>query len=134
MRSSRLGQPFIDAVVQRQVAMKAVAEGNTPLVTNVSVEGSSHGTRQIAIQLFCHVLAVVVKERGFVEGETPLGPLMAPTLNARGFGVHEGAVEVEDDRGEAVEHAPRMPFMSDRILTAVAWPYGNGPRHIGHVS
>jgi len=24
--------------------------------------------------------------------------------------------------------------MSDRILTAVAWPYGNGPRHIGHVS
>ena len=24
--------------------------------------------------------------------------------------------------------------MSDRILSAVAWPYGNGPRHIGHVS
>ena len=25
--------------------------------------------------------------------------------------------------------------MSDRhILTAVAWPYANGPRHIGHVS
>ena len=24
--------------------------------------------------------------------------------------------------------------MPDRILSAVAWPYGNGPRHIGHVS
>lgn len=24
--------------------------------------------------------------------------------------------------------------MSDSILTAVAWPYANGPRHIGHVS
>ena len=24
--------------------------------------------------------------------------------------------------------------MSSRILTAVAWPYANGPRHIGHVS
>ncbi|MEO8106415.1 MAG: methionine--tRNA ligase [Actinomycetes bacterium] len=24
--------------------------------------------------------------------------------------------------------------MSERILTAVAWPYANGPRHIGHVS
>jgi methionyl-tRNA synthetase len=24
--------------------------------------------------------------------------------------------------------------MSQRILTAVAWPYANGPRHIGHVS
>ena len=25
--------------------------------------------------------------------------------------------------------------MTDRhILTAVAWPYANGPRHIGHVS
>jgi methionyl-tRNA synthetase len=24
--------------------------------------------------------------------------------------------------------------MSDRILSAVAWPYGNGPRHIGHVA
>ena len=27
-----------------------------------------------------------------------------------------------------------MPAQSDRILSAVAWPYGNGPRHIGHVS
>ncbi|OYN87907.1 methionine--tRNA ligase [Parenemella sanctibonifatiensis] len=24
--------------------------------------------------------------------------------------------------------------MSDRVLAAVAWPYANGPRHIGHVS
>ena len=24
--------------------------------------------------------------------------------------------------------------MSTRVLTAVAWPYANGPRHIGHVS
>jgi len=24
--------------------------------------------------------------------------------------------------------------MSSRVLTAVAWPYANGPRHIGHVS
>ena len=24
--------------------------------------------------------------------------------------------------------------MPERILSAVAWPYGNGPRHIGHVS
>ena len=24
--------------------------------------------------------------------------------------------------------------MSSRILAAVAWPYANGPRHIGHVS
>ncbi len=24
--------------------------------------------------------------------------------------------------------------MSQHILTAVAWPYANGPRHIGHVS
>src|SRR3954449_4725811 len=24
--------------------------------------------------------------------------------------------------------------MSRRILTAVAWPYANGPRHIGHVA
>jgi methionyl-tRNA synthetase len=24
--------------------------------------------------------------------------------------------------------------MPDRILSAVAWPYGNGPRHIGHLS
>ena len=23
---------------------------------------------------------------------------------------------------------------SSRVLTAVAWPYANGPRHIGHVS
>src|SRR5215203_7370695 len=27
-----------------------------------------------------------------------------------------------------------MPDPPDRILSAVAWPYGNGPRHIGHVS
>jgi methionyl-tRNA synthetase len=27
-----------------------------------------------------------------------------------------------------------MSVQSDRILSAVAWPYGNGPRHIGHVS
>ena len=27
-----------------------------------------------------------------------------------------------------------MPAQTDRILSAVAWPYGNGPRHIGHVS
>ncbi|MDQ3989272.1 MAG: class I tRNA ligase family protein, partial [Actinomycetota bacterium] len=24
--------------------------------------------------------------------------------------------------------------MSNPVLTAVAWPYANGPRHIGHVS
>ena len=24
--------------------------------------------------------------------------------------------------------------MSSRVLTAVAWPYANGPRHIGHVA
>lgn len=24
--------------------------------------------------------------------------------------------------------------MSKAVLTAVAWPYANGPRHIGHVS
>ena len=24
--------------------------------------------------------------------------------------------------------------MSDHVLTAVAWPYANGPRHIGHVA
>ena len=24
--------------------------------------------------------------------------------------------------------------MTSRVLTAVAWPYANGPRHIGHVS
>ena len=24
--------------------------------------------------------------------------------------------------------------MSSPVLTAVAWPYANGPRHIGHVS
>src|SRR6201992_2393024 len=24
--------------------------------------------------------------------------------------------------------------MSEHVLTAVAWPYANGPRHIGHVS
>ena len=24
--------------------------------------------------------------------------------------------------------------MSRHILTAVAWPYANGPRHIGHVA
>ena len=27
-----------------------------------------------------------------------------------------------------------MRTMSSPILTAVAWPYANGPRHIGHVS
>ena len=29
---------------------------------------------------------------------------------------------------------PRLVTMSSRVLTAVAWPYANGPRHIGHVS
>ena len=24
--------------------------------------------------------------------------------------------------------------MSKRVLTSVAWPYANGPRHIGHVA
>ncbi len=24
--------------------------------------------------------------------------------------------------------------MSNHVLTAVAWPYANGPRHIGHVA
>ena len=24
--------------------------------------------------------------------------------------------------------------MSRHVLTAVAWPYANGPRHIGHVA
>ena len=24
--------------------------------------------------------------------------------------------------------------MTSRVLAAVAWPYANGPRHIGHVS
>ncbi|HEX6195193.1 MAG TPA: class I tRNA ligase family protein, partial [Jiangellaceae bacterium] len=24
--------------------------------------------------------------------------------------------------------------MTQHVLTAVAWPYANGPRHIGHVS
>ena len=33
-------------------------------------------------------------------------------------------------RGAAV----RMSPMSSPILAAVAWPYANGPRHIGHVS
>jgi methionyl-tRNA synthetase len=28
----------------------------------------------------------------------------------------------------------RLNRVSDRILTAVAWPYANGPRHIGHVA
>src|SRR5215203_4056185 len=28
----------------------------------------------------------------------------------------------------------RVERMSSRVLTAVAWPYANGPRHIGHVS
>src|SRR6187455_3599604 len=28
----------------------------------------------------------------------------------------------------------RVWAMSSRVLTAVAWPYANGPRHIGHVS
>ncbi len=27
-----------------------------------------------------------------------------------------------------------LGFVNDRILTAVAWPYANGPRHIGHVA
>src|SRR5512144_638624 len=30
--------------------------------------------------------------------------------------------------------APTLWRMSSRVLTAVAWPYANGPRHIGHVS
>src|SRR5881409_2975604 len=29
---------------------------------------------------------------------------------------------------------PTLVTMSSRVLTAVAWPYANGPRHIGHVS
>src|ERR687892_1188036 len=28
----------------------------------------------------------------------------------------------------------RLESMSSHVLTAVAWPYANGPRHIGHVS
>ncbi len=28
----------------------------------------------------------------------------------------------------------RLARMTSRILTAAAWPYANGPRHIGHVS
>jgi methionyl-tRNA synthetase len=28
----------------------------------------------------------------------------------------------------------RLATMSRHVLTAVAWPYANGPRHIGHVS
>src|SRR3954451_18774127 len=30
--------------------------------------------------------------------------------------------------------ARRLDGMPRNILTAVAWPYANGPRHIGHVS
>src|SRR5215207_6276954 len=34
------------------------------------------------------------------------------------------------------DRAPRLALavMSTPVLTAVAWPYANGPRHIGHVS
>jgi methionyl-tRNA synthetase len=32
------------------------------------------------------------------------------------------------------ERAKRGSGVSERILTAVAWPYANGPRHIGHVA
>ena len=34
----------------------------------------------------------------------------------------------------ASETHPRIRPMAAPILTAVAWPYANGPRHIGHVS
>ncbi len=34
----------------------------------------------------------------------------------------------------AVEPRPYAERMPRHILTAVAWPYANGPRHIGHVS
>ena len=36
--------------------------------------------------------------------------------------------------GHRVERRPYAERMSRHILTAVAWPYANGPRHIGHVS
>jgi methionyl-tRNA synthetase len=36
--------------------------------------------------------------------------------------------------GAPAPHAPRPPGPPRHILTAPAWPYANGPRHIGHVS
>ncbi len=39
-------------------------------------------------------------------------------------------------RLEEIEHgtAHYAELVTERILTAVAWPYANGPRHIGHVA
>ena len=37
-------------------------------------------------------------------------------------------------RERRLRRTPRIERMSRPILTAVAWPYANGPRHIGHVS
>jgi methionyl-tRNA synthetase len=38
------------------------------------------------------------------------------------------------DRRNSVGAITRLTDVSQHILTAVAWPYANGPRHIGHVA
>ena len=48
----------------------------------------------------------------------------APAYGARSRAVRDGLVL----------DALGFGRMSSRVLTAVAWPYANGPRHIGHVS
>ena len=58
-------------------------------------------------------------------------------IPARGSGRREPAPDRRrccETRRRGPAGCHRLTRMSSRVLTAVAWPYANGPRHIGHVS
>jgi methionyl-tRNA synthetase len=50
-----------------------------------------------------------------------------------GYGALHGREETRWVRRVGVDRIDRMPA-SRHVLTAVAWPYASGPRHIGHVA
>ena len=85
------------------------------------------GDPVVAHRGLCHVTLVVI---GLALGAvTLLGPTGA------GVGAPAPAAATAHCPQNRVDAPPYARAVSDRhILTAVAWPYANGPRHIGHVS
>ena len=68
-----------------------------------------------------------------LKRSTRLGRVLGSAVAAESLYVVR-SFEAGNDAVRGPARRTRLSHMSSRVLTAVAWPYANGPRHIGHVS
>jgi molybdate transport repressor ModE-like protein len=93
---ARLRQPAPYPLIQVEDALQLGAVGEPTPTTDFGVVASTDRFREKGGAFGIHVTAVLGEERVRVQFQTPLSPLMLPTAEQRGLGVHQQPVEVED--------------------------------------